>query len=151
MQASNIILDKETSKRCPKCGHSTIGMSRMRSFENSISNFLLTLNASGSSSLDAKTCLMCIEKHIGDAMTLYKELITADGSGNNSGEASVNTYRNHLEIIGNLCEAYKESTDFIELHDLILISERNYRYEGIEPDWNRIMELMLKEKNKISK
>ena len=137
--------------RCSSCGHSQEASNFMRRANSEILNYLWMRDSSGSSPLDPKTCLMCIEKHIGDAMTLYKELITATESFSSSSEGRVQIYRNHLEIIGNLCEAYKESTDFIELHDLILVSERNYRYEGIEPDWNRIMELMLKEKNKISK
>lgn len=138
-------------KRCSSCGHSREASNFMRRADSEILHYLWIKDSSGSSPLDPKTCLLCIEKHVGDAMTLYKELITATESYRSSSEGKVQLYRNHLEIIGNLCEAYKESQDFQELHDSILISERNYRYEGIEPDWNKIMDLMLKEKDKISK
>ena len=56
----------------------------------------------------------------------------------------MNVYRNHIKIIGHLGNAYDESADFPELHELLKAAERNYRYEGIAPDWPALLALMEK-------
>lgn len=125
--------------RCPTCGQNSM---RMAAFENQISTYLMEQNPNA---LAADSCILCVEKHIGDAMTLTKELMTASNSGtlkNGQITSSVNAYRNHVEIIGNLCEAAKESVKWTKLHDAILKAERQYRYNGVIPEWDVILAVM---------
>ena len=46
--------------------------------------------------------------------------------------------KNHLKILGHLGCAIEESEDFSELNELLIQTERNYRYEGLGPDWEKI-------------
>lgn len=92
------------------------------------------------------SCIICVEKHIGTAMQAYKELIDAIGSGTN-GKATVTIELNHLTICGELELASKESYDFKDLHTALLDARRRYQYDGIEPDWHRLAELILQYKH----
>lgn len=146
-QARERLAELNRQQKCPACGAARGRIEFMRRTEESLSRFLLEQNADA---LNADSCILCVEKHIGDAVTLTKELLAAAGSGKTvepgKVTASVNVYRNHLEIIGNLCEAYKESRAWPELHELLKQSERAYRYEGLIPDWNNILALMIEAK-----
>ena len=93
------------------------------------------------------SCILCVEKHVGRAIVLWEELLSATGSGTKEGEASVNVYRNHIKIIGHLGNAYDESADFVELHEMLKEAERNYRYEGIVPNWEVILKDMERVKS----
>ena len=66
-------------------------------------------------------------------------------SGTSDGSASVSVMKNHLKILGHLGCAIEESEDFTELNDLLIQTERNYRYEGLGPDWEKILDFLSKE------
>ena len=86
------------------------------------------------------SCILCVKKHVSRAMIYYEELLTAENSGKADGSAAVNVPMNHLKILGHLGCAIEESEDFTELHTLLLKTERDYRYNGISPDWKAIAE-----------
>lgn len=130
----------EKQRKCPTCGAIRERMGRMTRFEDEIVRWLRETNATASDS-----CILCVEKHVSRAMILWEELLSASGSGTKDGVASVNVYRNHIKIIGHLGNAYDESTDFVELHEMLKEAERNYRYEGIVPNW----EVILKEMERV--
>ncbi len=134
--------EREATAKCLICGARRERESMMNRFEDEISRWLRETNASASDS-----CILCVEKHVGKALVLWDEMITAQGSGNKDGKASVHVYRNHVKIIGHLGNAVDESIEFTELHELLKSSERSYRYEGITPDWDKIIELMEKQKH----
>lgn len=129
---------------CPTCGAIRERMWRMEHFEDEIVRWLRETNAAASDS-----CILCVEKHVSRALVLWEELLSAAGSGAKDGSAAVNVYRNHIKIIGHLGNAYDESADFPELHELLKAAERNYRYEGIAPDWPALLAAMeaVKAKN----
>ena len=129
---------------CPTCGAIRERMRHMEHFEDEIVRWLRETNAAASDS-----CILCVEKHVSRALVLWEELLSAAGSGAKDGSAAVNVYRNHIKIIGHLGNAYDESADFPELHELLKAAERNYRYEGIAPDWPALLAAMeaVKAKN----
>lgn len=129
----------EKQAKCPTCGAIRERMGRMTRFEDEIVRWLRETNAAASDS-----CILCVEKHVSRALVLWEELLSAAGSGAKDGSAAVNVYRNHIKIIGHLGNAYDESADFQELHELLKAAERNYRYEGIAPDWPALLALMGK-------
>ena len=129
----------EKQAKCPTCGAIRERMGRMTRFEDEIVRWLRETNAAASDS-----CILCVEKHVSRALVLWEELLSAAGSGAKDGSAAVNVYRNHIKIIGHLGNAYDESADFPELHELLKAAERNYRYEGIAPDWPALLALMEK-------
>lgn len=124
---------------CPTCGAIRERMRHMERFEDEIVRWLRETNAAASDS-----CILCVEKHVSRALVLWEELLSAAGSGAKDGSAAVNVYRNHIKIIGHLGNAYDESADFQELHELLKAAERNYRYEGIAPDWAALLTAMEK-------
>lgn len=130
----------EKQAKCPTCGAIRERLGRMERFEDEIVRWLRETNAAASDS-----CILCVEKHVSRALVLWEELLSATGSGTKEGEASVNVYRNHIKIIGHLGNAYDESADFVELHEMLKEAERNYRYEGIVPNW----EVILKEMERV--
>jgi hypothetical protein len=77
-------------RECPTCGADREAMGRMRSFEQSIVEHIRTQQL-----VLRDSCIQCVEKHLGKAMVLYKELLTAAETNNVAVEL------NHLEIIGN--------------------------------------------------
>lgn len=129
----------EKQRKCPTCGAIRERMWRMEHFEDEIVRWLRETNAAASDS-----CILCVEKHVSRALVLWEELLSAAGSGAKDGSAAVNVYRNHIKIIGHLGNAYDESADFPELHELLKAAERNYRYEGIAPDWAALLTAMEK-------
>lgn len=131
------VTDKQA--KCPTCGAIRERVRRMGRFEDEIVRWLRETNAVASDS-----CILCVEKHVSRALVLWEELLSAAGSGAKDGSAAVNVYRNHIKIIGHLGNAYDESADFQELHELLKAAERNYRYEGIAPDWPALLALMGK-------
>ena len=118
---------------CPVCQARWKNERQMRRFNSEIIDFL---NRNRMVKLDS--CTICVKKHVARAMIYYEELLSASGSGTASGTAAVNVPMNHLKIIGHLGCAIEESEDFPELFELLLKSERDYRYEGICPDWETI-------------
>ena len=134
----------EKQAKCPTCGAIRERLGRMTRFEDEIVRWLRETNAAASDS-----CILCVEKHVSRALVLWEELLYAAGSGAKDGSAAVNVYRNHIKIIGHLGNAYDESADFPELHELLKAAERNYRYEGIAPDWPALLAEMeaVKQKN----
>lgn len=129
----------EKQAKCPTCGAIRERLGRMERFEDEIVRWLRETNAAASDS-----CILCVEKHVSRALVLWEELLSAAGSGAKDGSAAVNVYRNHIKIIGHLGNAYDESADFQELHELLKAAERNYRYEGIAPDWAALLTAMEK-------
>lgn len=129
----------EKQAKCPTCGAIRERLGRMERFEDEIVRWLRETNAAASDS-----CILCVEKHVSRALVLWEELLSAAGSGAKDGSAAVNVYRNHIKIIGHLGNAYDESADFPELHELLKAAERNYRYEGIAPDWPALLAAMGK-------
>ena len=118
---------------CPVCQSHWRNERQMQRFHSEIVDFL---NRNRIVKLDS--CTICIKKHVGRALAYYEELLTAAKSGTNSGEAKVNIPLVQLKIIGNLGCAVDESEDFPELFELLLQAERDYRYEGISPDWEML-------------
>ena len=127
----------EKQAKCPTCGAIRERLGRMTRFEDEIVRWLRETNAAASDS-----CILCVEKHVSRALVLWEELLSATGSGAKDGSAAVNVYRNHIKIIGHLGNAYDESADFPELHELLKTAERSYRYEGIAPDWPALLAAM---------
>ena len=132
-------MEQRRRNACPTCGAIRERMRHMERFEDEIVRWLRETNAAASDS-----CILCVEKHVSRALVLWEELLSAAGSGAKDGSAAVNVYRNHIKIIGHLGNAYDESADFQELHELLKAAERNYRYEGIAPDWAALLTAMEK-------
>ena len=107
----------------------------MRLFEDEIGRFLRENRF-----VKMDSCILCVQKHVSRAMIYYEELMTAQGSGTADGTASVSVMKNHLKILGHLGCAIEESEDYPELNAMLIETERNYRYEGLGPDWGKIME-----------
>ena len=65
-------------------------------------------------------------------------------------DARIKTELNHLGIIGNLQAATDEAEEWQELHDTLLSAEREYRYHGTVPDWEKISGLIKNVKENYS-
>lgn len=127
---------------CPTCGARFERERMMHRFDYSITDFLRQNRVA---KLDS--CILCVEKHVSRAMIYFDELLTAKGSGTSTGTASVNIPMNHLKILGHLGCAIEESEDYTELNTYLIDAERDYRYEGISPDWSTISSLISDVKN----
>ncbi len=123
-------------KICPTCG----ARRQMEHFNDRIVDFLRQNHITRRDS-----CILCVEKHIGYAKALYRELLTLNRDVKGSIEL------NHLEIIGELRAATEEAQEYAELFAFLLDTERQYRYEGLEPDWNAIANHILKIKEQETK
>ena len=129
----------EKTAKCPVCGAKREREHRMARYESDFVEYLLRNRI-----VQFDSCMICVKKHIGTAMRLYKELINAKNSGKyDTSEGAVNEMLDHLSIIGELQCAFKESMDYPDLHTAIIAQERLYRYEGIEPDWRAIAALIV--------
>ena len=128
----------EKTTKCPVCGARREREQRMSRFEHDILSFLRDNRL-----VTMDSCILCVQKHVGTAMQLYKEMLRATGSGTTEGKAAVNVKLNHLAIIGELQCAIKESTEYTDLNTALIEQERQYRYEGIEPDWNYVAALIV--------
>lgn len=87
------------------------------------------------------SCMLCVKKHVARAMVYADELHYASGSGTADGTASVNIPMNVLKIIGHLGCAIEESEDFPEINAALVKAERQFRYEGVIPQWESICAL----------
>lgn len=124
---------------CSECGASRNRSRMMGGFNNQIIEFLEDNNITKRDS-----CINCVEKHFGYARELYKELLTLKQSAT---QVRGSVELNHVEVIGELRAATAESSEYELLYQELLSSERNYRYEGIEPDWIKIAGLIEDVKN----
>lgn len=122
---------------CPVCGKHRENERRMRQFNLGILDFIHDQRI-----VKMDSCILCVKKHVGRAMVYYEEMLTAKDSGKSDGTASVNVPLNHLKVIGHLGCAVEESEDFTELHQTLLQMERDYRYEGIAPDWVKLANMV---------
>jgi len=129
MEAHKAKLEKR--RTCPHCGADRDKMMRMHSFEQSIIEYL-RLNEH----VRRDSCIACVQKHVGKAMVLHKELLTATETNN------VNIQLNHLEIIGNLQAATDEAQEWPPLHVALDAAEREYRYRGVGPNWEELARLI---------
>ena len=125
--------EREAAEKCPTCGARRNRESMMRRFEDEIGHFLRENRF-----VKMDSCILCVQKHVSRAMIYYEELMTAQGSGTADGTASVSVMKNHLKILGHLGCAIEESEDYPELNAMLIETERNYRYEGLGPDWGKI-------------
>ena len=131
--------ERKRQEKCPTCGARRYDEMTMHRFHAGIVDFLRERRV-----VKYDSCILCVKKHIGCAMTLHDEMMNAKGSGNAEGTAKVNLWMDELKLIGNLQAAMDESEDFPELHEQIKVDERAYRYEGIGPNWQKIAELIVK-------
>ena len=131
--------EQKRQKKCPTCGSRIDREMRMHRFHADIVDFLRENRV-----VKYDSCILCVKKHIGYAMALYDEMLKSKGSGTADGIAKVNVILDELKLIGNLQAAIDESEDFTELNEQIKTDERAYRYEGIEPNWSKIAELIVK-------
>ena len=131
------INDAEKQKSCPVCGALRERERFMRRYEDELSMFLRRNNE-----VKRDSCIYCVEKHVGKAMVLLDELLSNRPlhaeHGSAEYDARIKTELNHLGIIGNLQAATDEAEECPELHDTLLSAEREYRYHGIVPDWEKI-------------
>ena len=97
------------------------------------------------------SCLICVEKHVGEAMETYQELLKLENSGLDTREAKINWKLNHLSIIGSFRLAADESEKFPVLHEVLVASRRTYHYYHLEPNWQRIAEEILKAEEDLKK
>lgn len=128
----------EKTAKCPVCGARREREQRMSRFEMDILDFIRNNRL-----VKRDSCILCVQKHVGRAMEYYKELLTAKDSGTDDGTAAVNVKLNHLAIIGELGCAIDESDQYADLQAAIIEQERQYRYEGIEPDWEYLAALIV--------
>ena len=122
---------------CPVCGAANRRTDYMRDFDFQIIEFLRSNNITKRDS-----CIACVEKHFGYAMQLFRESLTLQDAPKGSVEL------NHLEIIGELRAATEEASEYETLYFALLQAERDYRYEGLEPDWPKIAQMIAEVKTK---
>lgn len=128
----------ERTAQCPVCGAKREREQRMSRYEMDILDFIRSNRL-----VKRDSCLLCVEGHIGHAYKLFKEMMGAKGSGKSDGTAAINLKLNHLEIIGDLRCAADEAEEYTDLFGAIKQQERQYRYEGIEPDWQYLAALII--------
>lgn len=138
-------LEAERSDNCPVCG---ARKERERLVTRWNTDIISLLHNVSIASLDS--CIICVQKHVSRALVYYEEMLTAKDSGKIDGEAAVNLEINHLKVLGHLGCAIEESTDYADLHDLLIKYERAYRYEAISPDWQKLAAEILKVKNTLT-
>lgn len=136
--------EREKQAKCPVCGARREREGRMRHFEMDLLNYLRE-----NRTIKRESCVLCVQKHVGRAKAYHKELMTAKNSGKTDGEAAVNIILNFLDVLGHLGCAIEECDEYPELQETITAQERQFRYEGVEPDWRAIaVEILAVEKNK---
>lgn len=143
------INDAEKQKSCPVCGALRERERFMRRYEDELSMFLRRNNE-----VKRDSCIYCVEKHVGKAMVLLDELLSNRPlhaeHGTAEYDARIKTELNHLGIIGNLQAATDEAEEWPELHDTLLSAEREYRYHGTVPNWEKISGLIKNVKENYS-
>lgn len=148
-QAEQIIAEHEKKRKeraeqaaktakCPVCGARREREHRMSRFDNDILDFIRQNRL-----VKRDSCILCVQKHIGRAMEYYQEMLTAHNSGTDDGTAAVDVKLNHLSVLGHLGCAIEESDQFEDLQTAITEQERQYRYEGTEPDWRYLAALII--------
>lgn len=135
----------EKTAKCPVCGAKRDRERVMSRFEADIVNHLRNQRF-----IRFDSCITCVQKHVGTAMQYHAELLKAIDSGKADGTARVDVKRNHLKVIGELNCAIDESAEYIDLQTALITAEREYRYEGIEPDWNAITALIVEYEDVIA-
>ena len=142
-EAEKIIFSREQAiaqtGKCPICGAQHQRANIMSKFESELLQMLRRNRI-----VKRDSCLLCVQKHIGRARVYYQELLSANNSGHPDGTAAVNIKLNHLAILGHLGCAIEECDNYTELQDEIIKFERQYRYEGLEPDWELIASMIVK-------
>lgn len=128
----------EKTAKCPICGARRERERTMSRFETDIIAYLRSNRI-----IRFDSCIICVQKHVGTAMQYYVEMLKAKDSGKADGSAKVDIKRNHLQVIGELNCAIDESAEYTDLHNALIAEERKYRYEGIEPDWDYIIALIV--------
>lgn len=98
-----------------------------------------------------ESCFMCVEKHVSAAMQYHAELRKAQHSGTADGQAQINIYQNYLSILGELNLATEEADQWDDLCTKLKACERTLRYDHVFPNWNDIMQEMLKVKTETQK
>lgn len=131
-------IQAEKTAKCPVCGARREREQRMSRFESDIIDFLRSQRF-----VKLDSCIICVQKHVGTAMQYHAELLKAKNSGKGDGTAAINVKRNHLKIIGELNCAIDESAEYTDLHTALIAQERQYRYEGIEPNWDALAGLIV--------
>lgn len=136
---------------CPTCsGHGKINHanferrehSSMRNiFDNQIAQYMRENNI-----FKRRSCLICVEKHVGEAREYYKEMLKFQNSGKDDLEARISWEENHIAIIGSLGLAIEESQTTPDLQLKLIASRRTYQYEHVEPNWREIIIEILKVK-----
>lgn len=134
------------SNKCPVCGALRERERFMQRYEDELSMFLRRNNE-----VKRDSCIYCVEKHVGKAMVLLDELLSNRPlhaeHGTAEYDARIKTELNHLGIIGNLQAATDEAEEWPVLYDTLLASEREYRYYGTIPDWEKISSLISEQKS----
>ena len=137
------------SGKCPVCGALRDRERFMRRYEDELSEFLRRNNE-----VKRDSCIYCVEKHVGKAMVLLDELLSNRPlhaeHGTAEYDARIKTELNHIGILGNLQAATDEAEEWQELHDTLLSAEREYRYHGTVPDWEKISGLIKNVKENYS-
>ena len=129
--------ENEKKEKCSSCGARIDRERQMGRFNEDILRFIKNNRIA---KLDS--CIFCVKKHVGRAMIYADELLSAENSGTSNGTAAVNVPMNILKIIGHLGCAIEESEEFADIHAALIKAERQFRYEGITPDWQQICDLI---------
>ena len=136
-EAAAKIAELNKQRDCPVCGPKRNRVAELSRHSDGIVTFLRDNNFR----LGQDSCILCVEKHIADAKrAIEKQRQEIEG---------IKIELQRLAVIGNLREATDESTEFSELHDLLAIQERQYRYNDKDPDWEKIATVILEVKAKI--
>lgn len=136
-EASAKIAERNKQRNCPVCGSKRNRIAELSRHSDGLVTFLRDNNFR----LEQDSCILCVEKHLSDAKrAIEKQRKETEG---------VKIELQRLAAIGNLREATDESTEFQNLHDLLAIQERQYRYNDKDPDWEKIAAVILEVKAKI--
>lgn len=139
-------IEAQKSSNCPVCQARKNREQVLHRFNDDIMH---TFRDVSIVSLDS--CILCVQKHVSRAMVYYEEMLTAGGSGTADGTAAVNVKINHLKVLGHLGCAIEESDEYAELHDLLIQTERAYRYEALGPNWQKIAEKITEVEKSMTK
>lgn len=133
---------------CPTCaGRGTINNTEFEKrdpfmrhrFEDEIMRYIRS-----NPTFSRESCLLCVQKHISSAMQYSSELRTAANSGTVDGKAKVDMFKTFLSICGELNLAAEESEQWEDLHAMLKALERSLRYEHILPNFDVVIQEILK-------
>lgn len=143
------------STNCPTCaGRGTVNRAEFENrdhfmrhrFEDEIMRYIRS-----NPNFRRESCFMCVEKHVSAAMQYHAELRKAQNSGTSDGQAQISIYQNYLSILGELNLAAEEADQWDDLCTKLKACERTLRYDHVFPNWNDIMQEMLKVKTETQK